>query len=51
VCSFTAKPVRFAAPPGFDLSRGRLLLKNYGGGITDNGFTAKPYETRVYLFE
>jgi glycosidase len=51
VCSFTAKPVRFAAPPGFDLSRGRLLLKNYGGGITDNGFTTKPYETRVYLFE
>jgi hypothetical protein len=51
VCSFSPKPVRFAAPPGFDLSRGRLLLKNYGGGITDNGFTTKPYETRVYLFE
>lgn len=51
VCSFTTKPVRFAAPPGYDLSKGALLLKNYGDELRENGFIAKPYETRVYLFE
>lgn len=51
VCSFTARPVRFAAPPGCDLAAGKLLLKNYGDELLENGFTTKPYETRVYLFE
>jgi oligo-1,6-glucosidase len=51
ICSFTEKPVRFAPPPGYDLSSGRLLLKNYGGELSAGGFVTKPYETRVYLFE
>lgn len=51
VCSFTEKPVKFAPPPGIRLRDGRLLLKNYGDGLTKDGFTTKPYETRVYLFD
>ena len=51
ICSFTEKPARFAAPPGCRLAEGKLLLKNYGSDIESNGFTTKPYETRVYLFE
>jgi oligo-1,6-glucosidase len=51
VCSFSQKPVRFSAPPGCRLAEGELLLKNYGSEIENNGFTARPYETRVYLFE
>ena len=51
ICSFTEKPVRFAPPPGYDLSSGRLLLKNYGGELSGGGFVTKPYEARVYLFE
>lgn len=50
--SFTEKPVYFAAPQGFDLSKGKLMLSNYD--VTDNSlnsFMTKPYETRVYLFD
>ena len=52
VCSFTDKAVAFKAPEGFDLSKGELVLNNYNTtGIINNGFTLRPYETRVYLWE
>lgn len=50
VCSFVERPVRFRAPKGFDLSRGTLLLGNYGAELSGNGFITKPYECRVYHF-
>lgn len=50
ICSFVERPVRFRAPRGFDLSRGELLLKNYGAELSGNGFVTKPYECRVYRF-
>ncbi|MBQ6708501.1 MAG: alpha-glucosidase [Clostridia bacterium] len=51
VSSFTEKAVKFKAPKGFDLSSGELVLKNYDDEtVVDNGFTLKPYETRVYLW-
>jgi len=63
ICSFSEKEKRFAAPRGFDLSRGELLLSNYGQGgqggqggqnpqnpIENNSFVTRPWETRVYLF-
>ena len=51
VCSFVERPVRFRAPRGFDLSRGKLLLSNYGGTLEKNGFITKPFECRVYYFD
>ena len=52
VCSFTDKAVAFNAPEGFDLTTGQLVLNNYNTtGIINNGFTMRPYETRVYLWE
>ena len=52
VCSFTEDAVRFDAPDGLDLNEGKLVLGNYGGNfVIANGFTTRPYETRVYLFE
>ena len=51
VCSFVERPVRFAAPKGFDLSRGELMLKNYDDALDGNGFVTKPYECRVYMFQ
>ena len=51
ICSFTDRQVRFEAPEGYELSRGRLALCNYDMNfIIANGFTARPYELRVYLF-
>ena len=49
VCSFTEKPVRFCAPKGCRLDAMELLLENYGGALSGNGFVTQPYETRVYL--
>ena len=50
--AFGDKPVKFKAPKGFELSKGKLVLANYKDtNIQDNGFTTKPYETRVYLFD
>ncbi len=49
VCSFTEKPVRFRAPKGCRLDAMELLLENYGGTLSGNGFVTQPYETRVYL--
>jgi len=52
ICSFTEKSVGFWAPEGFDLSKGKCVLSNYmGGTVHGNGFTTRPYETRVYYFE
>ncbi|MBQ2606841.1 MAG: hypothetical protein II587_01885, partial [Oscillospiraceae bacterium] len=50
VCSFCERPVRFRAPKGFDLTQGRLILKNYDGTLSGNGFVTRPFETRVYYF-
>ncbi len=52
VCSFSASPVHFKAPEGFDLSRGKVAVSNYD--VTDNSlnnFMTRPYEARVYIFE
>ncbi len=52
VCSFSASPVHFKAPEGFDLSKGKVAVSNYD--VTDNSlnnFMTRPYEARVYIFE
>ena len=52
ICSFSKKLLRFEAPDGFDLEKGELVLSNYAQHfIIMNGFTAHPYEMRVYSFE
>ena len=52
VSSFTDDSVSFKAPDGIELSKGELVLSNYKDGeLSGNGFTTKPYETRVYLFK
>ncbi len=52
ICSFSEENVAFAAPEGFDISKGTLALSNYHMcGVVNNGFTLRPYETRVYYFE
>lgn len=52
ICSFTAEQVRFDAPEGTELSEGTAVLSNYDFNyIISNGFTTRPYELRVYLFE
>ena len=52
VCSFTEKNVGFWAPEGIDLTKGKLVLANYmENNMHGNGFTTRPYETRVYYFE
>ena len=52
VNSFSENNVAFKAPDGFDLNSGKLMLSNYETcGVVNNGFTLRPYETRVYLFD
>lgn len=52
ICSFSAEPVYFTAPEGFDLLSGNLEFKNYNMNVViNNGFTTRPYEMRVYAFE
>ena len=52
ICSFSRKALRFEAPEGFNLDAGRLVLHNYESNfVITNGFTSRPYEMRVYLFE
>jgi len=52
VLSFSEENVAFTAPEGFELSEGELKLSNYDTcGIVNNGFTLRPYECRVYLFD
>ena len=50
ICSYSVNPVKFKAPRGYDLRKGRLLLKSHTDYIENNGFVTQPYETRVYLF-
>ena len=52
ICSFSADQVRFDAPEGYELDRGLQVLGNYDlNFVIANGFTTRPYELRVYLFE
>ena len=51
ICSFSKKAKAFRAPQGYDLREGELLLANYDENPAEKGgFTARPYETRVYRF-
>ena len=51
ICSFTEKPVRFDAPDGIELKEQAQVFGNYDANfVIANGFTARPYEMRVYLF-
>lgn len=52
VCSFTNELVRFEMPETHPLERATLVLKNYEHNfVIANGFTTRPYELRVYLFD
>ena len=52
ICSFTAEQIRFEMPETVDLMKGSLVLANYEMNfVIANGFTTRPYEMRVYLFE
>lgn len=52
ICSFTNELVRFELPENYALDKGRLVLANYEHNfIIANGFTTRPYELRVYMFE
>ena len=52
ICFFSRKPRRFDAPVGIQLEKGKLVFSNYERSeIVAGGFTARPYELRVYLFE
>ena len=52
VCSFTSETVRFEAPEELRLDRAEPVFTNYEYNyIVANGFTMRPYEVRVYLFE
>ena len=49
ICSFRKELRRFDAPEGIDLEEWTLVLHNYDSNfIISNGFTARPYELRVY---
>ena len=52
ICSFSSDLVRYDAPQGIRFSKGTLVLSNYDRNfIISNGFTLRPYELRVYLFD
>ena len=52
ICSFTAEQIRFELPETIDLMKGTVVLSNYEMNfVIANGFTTRPYEMRVYLFE
>ena len=51
VCSFSEKAVGFTAPDELDLSKAELAINSYSPcGVVNNGFTLRPYETRVYIW-
>ena len=51
ICHFSSRPHRFKAPESTELSRGELLFSNYPGSpLQGEGFTARPWELRVYRF-
>ena len=52
ICFFSKDQRRFDAPVGVSLENGKLVFSNYElNQIVSNGFTARPYELRVYLFD
>ena len=52
ICSFSEKAVNFKAPTGYDLTQGKAILCSHQDNpVSAEGFTTRPYETRVYLFE
>ncbi len=52
ICSFTDEQIRFQAPAGIELHENALVFGNYEWNfVIANGFTTRPYELRVYLFE
>ena len=52
ICAFTKEQLRFDAPEGYELEKGQLVFSNYPRNyIISNGFTIRPYELRVYLYE
>ncbi len=52
ICCFTGEPMRYEAPVGIDLEKGMLVMSNYKRcSIVENGFTARPYELRVYYYD
>ena len=52
ICSFTSEQIRFELPEDIDLLKGTVVLSNYElNFVIANGFTTRPYEMRVYLFE
>ena len=52
ICSFTDEQIRFRAPDGVVLTEEALAFGNYEWNfVVANGFTTRPYELRVYLFE
>ena len=51
VCSFSEKAVGFTSPDELDLSKAELAINSYSPcGVVNNGFTLRPYETRVYIW-
>ncbi len=50
ILSFSDKGVKFKAPDGIDLTKGKLVISNYDVPKTENSFITKPYEARVYEF-
>jgi oligo-1,6-glucosidase len=52
ICFFSKEQKRFDAPVGISLENGHLIFSNYEmNQVVSNGFTARPYELRVYLFD
>ena len=52
ICSFSRQLRRFDAPKGVTLRDWSLALTNYGlDHVIENGYTAQPYEVRVYRKE
>ena len=51
ICSFSDRPMRFTAPRGYDLDKGRILLCSHPVRTRGRAFMLRPYETRVYYFD
>ena len=47
ICSYSKKATKMKVPKGFDLTKARLILSNYG----QQQEQLQPYECRVYLWE
>ena len=51
ICSYSEEAVRVRPPRGYDLAKGKLILRSHGDELDKKGYVAKPWETRVYLFQ